>query len=247
MHLKNWIRKKMTDSVLPMPVEVRHAEYSMVLSSDDELSRPSDRLFSIALQAIEAARHISLEPLHKQRAEFPAIADVWPGENYKLLAALVQILRPRQVVEIGTSEGIGALTLRQFLPADSHLSTFDVTPWKAFRHALFTEADFSDGLLVQHLGDLADPDIFSRYKTLLEATDFFFIDGPKDGIMEPKLFKLFETASFSCNPLMVVDDIRLWNMLATWRGISRPKLDLTSFGHWSGTGLIDWNGSIKPV
>lgn len=36
------------------------------------------------------------------------------------------------------------------------------------------------------------------------------------------------------------DDIRVWNMLAIWRGIRRPKLDLTSFGHWSGTGLVDY-------
>jgi len=21
----------------------------------------------------------------------------------------------------------------------------------------------------------------------------------------------------------------------------KPKLDMTSFGHWSGTGLVDWN------
>jgi hypothetical protein len=37
------------------------------------------------------------------------------------------------------------------------------------------------------------------------------------------------------------DDIHLWNTLGTWRRISRPKLGLTSFGHWSGTGLVDWN------
>ncbi len=36
------------------------------------------------------------------------------------------------------------------------------------------------------------------------------------------------------------DDIRVWNMLEIWRGIRRPKLDLTSFGHWSGTGLVDY-------
>jgi hypothetical protein len=41
--------------------------------------------------------------------------------------------------------------------------------------------------------------------------------------------------------LVVFDDIRVMNMVATWRRIARPKLDLTSFGHWSGTGLIDWN------
>ena len=37
------------------------------------------------------------------------------------------------------------------------------------------------------------------------------------------------------------DDIRLLNMIEQWRALPRPKLDLTSFGHWSGTGLVDWN------
>ena len=28
----------------------------------------------------------------------------------------------------------------------------------------------------------------------------------------------------------------------SWRCVSRPKFDITSLGHWSGSGLIDWNG-----
>jgi hypothetical protein len=38
------------------------------------------------------------------------------------------------------------------------------------------------------------------------------------------------------------DDIRFWNMLRIWRNVAAPKLDITSFGHWSGTGLVDWAG-----
>jgi hypothetical protein len=37
--------------------------------------------------------------------------------------------------------------------------------------------------------------------------------------------------------VLFFDDIRVPNMIAIWRSITRPKLDLTSFGHWSGTGL----------
>jgi hypothetical protein len=29
-------------------------------------------------------------------------------------------------------------------------------------------------------------------------------------------------------------------MLAIWRRIRRPKLDFTSFGHFTGTGLVLW-------
>jgi hypothetical protein len=41
-------------------------------------------------------------------------------------------------------------------------------------------------------------------------------------------------------PVLVFDDTRVRNMLHTWRDVRRPKLDLTSFGHWSGTGLVHW-------
>lgn len=44
------------------------------------------------------------------------------------------------------------------------------------------------------------------------------------------------------NLVVVFDDIRKLAMLKPWWGMKRPKLDLTSFGHWSGTGLVEWNG-----
>jgi hypothetical protein len=58
--------------------------------------------------------------------------------------------------------------------------------------------------------------------------------------LEPWLLDQFETVAFANAPLIAFDDIRVWNMLKTWRRIRRPKLDLTSFGHWTGTGLVEW-------
>jgi len=68
------------------------------------------------------------------------------------------------------------------------------------------------------------------------------VDAPKDGIFELKFLENLSTILLPPNALVVFDDIRLWNMLKIWREIKRPKLDLTSFGHWTGTGLVDWNG-----
>ena len=36
-------------------------------------------------------------------------------------------------------------------------------------------------------------------------------------------------------------------MLRTWRGIERPKFDATSFGHFTGTGLVDWSGALPEA
>ena len=76
----------------------------------------------------------------------------------------------------------------------------------------------------------------------IKAADIIFVDGPKDGRFEQVfLDRLAELHLPKC-PLLILDDIRLWNMLAIWRDIRRPKLDLTSFGHWSGTGIVEWSG-----
>jgi hypothetical protein len=45
--------------------------------------------------------------------------------------------------------------------------------------------------------------------------------------------------------LLIVDDIQFVNMIDFWRSISSPKLDVSSFGHWSGTGIVDISEVLK--
>lgn len=81
-----------------------------------------------------------------------------------------------------------------------------------------------------------------RHKELITSSDFLFLDAAKDGQMEQRLLDNFETLQFTKDPVMVFDDIKVWNMSDVWRKISRPRHDISCMGHWSGTGLIDWNG-----
>ena len=67
-----------------------------------------------------------------------------------------------------------------------------------------------------------------------------FVDAAKDGVMEQRLLDSFESVPFRTKPVIVFDDIRVWNMLKIWRNIRQPKLDLTSFGHWTGSGIVEW-------
>ena len=34
-------------------------------------------------------------------------------------------------------------------------------------------------------------------------------------------------------------------MTSLWRSINSPKIDATSFGHWSGTGIVDIKDGLK--
>ena len=82
----------------------------------------------------------------------------------------------------------------------------------------------------------------SQYDVLQKA-DLIFVDGSKDGISENVFIKLFDRISFENNPIVFFDDIKFEIMIKIWREIKHPKLDITSFGHWSGSGLVDWSKS----
>jgi predicted O-methyltransferase YrrM len=238
--MNSGIKRHLLQRLLPPPVRARHMEYSLVISVDDDSSQPSARLLDVALRSAAAAREIKLDDIAARAQETPAWPAIWPGEHYRLLAGLVEFLDPKLVVEIGTYTGMSALALKHRLAADGQIVTFDVQPWRTFSHTLLNPRDFSNGRLDQVVDDLSTAEGFSRHRSLLTRADLIFVDAAKDGLMEARLLRGFESTDFATEPIIVFDDIRLWNMLAVWRGISRPKLDLTSLGHWSGTGLVDW-------
>ena len=228
--------------LLPIPVKVLHREYSAIFSAVDEPYGPSARLIEVALESSRLAGGISLRDISSRMKAAPYFPDIWPGEHYRLLAGLVSALKPRVVVEIGTATGLSALALKKFLPEASKIFTFDVIAWGEYPDTCLREEDFADGRLVQYVADLSRPFTASEHSALLKSADIIFIDAAKDGVMENRFIDNFGKVGLKRGALVVFDDIRLWNMLKIWRDIRMPKLDLTSFGHWSGTGLAEWPG-----
>ena len=239
MGLGERLKSKLLRTVLPAPVAVVRAEPTLMFSAHDDPVRPSERLLDVALGAVAAARTVDVAPLSARLSEPPDYPNVWPGEHYKLLAGLVATLAPRSVVEIGTGSGLSALAMLLTLPADSRLVTFDLLAWRDDPQTVLRAEDFADGRLRQELDDVSGPAGLARHRELLESADFLFIDAPKDGAMEYRLLAQLETLALA-QPIVMFDDIRFVTMLKLWRELKRPKLDLTSFGHWSGTGLVEW-------
>jgi predicted O-methyltransferase YrrM len=237
--LPPWLKSRLAPRVFPVPVQVRHAEYSMLFSLDDSPGAPSPRLFDVTLRAVERARHIRLGHLART-PDGARWIDVWPGEHYRLLAALMETEKPRLVVEVGTAQGLSAHVMAETIPAGGKVVTYDIRSWNTFPDVHVVEADFTTGKLEQRLVDLGDPVAFAREVPFLKDVDIFFLDAAKDGALEQRLLDNLATVKFTRPPLVIFDDVRLWNMLAIWRSVARPKLDVTSFGHWSGTGIIDW-------
>jgi len=220
--------------------EAMSAELSAALSMIDAPGQANSRLIELALSCISAARRIELQVLVERQA--PALVHLWPGEHYKLLHAIVQETEPRLVLEIGTFTGLSALAMMAALPPGSELVTVDVIPWDRIPGSYLRPSDFGGGRLRQVICDLGEPEVARKYAHVLQNADLIFIDAAKDGVFEYRLMQQIKLVGLKPGALVILDDIRFWNMLRLWREISQPKLDLTSFGHWSGTGLVDWEG-----
>jgi predicted O-methyltransferase YrrM len=222
-------------------IGARHAVLSALLSQDDAPSAPSNRLIDLVAPLVEGSRRAALPLLLERNA--PAYVHVWPGEHYRLLRAAIECLRPQLVIEIGTYTGLSALAMLPAMADGARLITNDIVPWDQIDGTYLRKEDFEGGHLAQLIGNLGDENIARQHADLLRQADFIFIDGPKDGAFERRLLANFSVIGLKRNALLLFDDIRVWNMLATWREISWPKLDFTSFGHWTGTGLVDWSSN----
>jgi predicted O-methyltransferase YrrM len=225
------------------PPNARHTEPSWLCSLDDDVGA-GPALITLALDAARLAVSGAVTlPQHTLAYTDRQWANVWPGEHYRLLRALTQLLDPQVIVEIGTSTGLGTYTLAR-AQTEGELHTFDLLPWREFPSYL-TEEIMASQNITQHLADLQDPSVFEQYRTLLTSAHLIFCDGPKDQRFEPRFLELLTTVEVTGQPrLLIMDDIRFDHMCTTWRSIKSPKLDVTSFGHWSGTGLVDISNGL---
>lgn len=223
---------------------VRHSIESACWSVDDDQAAQSFSDWELVCEAVVNASRIKLN------IDNP-FANAFPGDHYRLLAGLLSVLNKKSgiksIVDIGTHYGTGTRVMLDFAP-DAEVVTFDVTSWKEFPTTFLTASDFQQngGRLVQHLDDLHHIDAFNRHKELLLNADFIMCDGPKDGNFERSFITKLSTLDFPVKPrFLLLDDIRFTTEMPLWRLIQSPKADLTSFGHFSGTGLVNISEGLK--
>jgi predicted O-methyltransferase YrrM len=202
--------------------------------------RANRRLWAMVVDLVPLLQTASLDLLDARGA--PKYVHWFPGDHYRLLAALVRLLRPALVLELGTFRGHGVLAMLPELPEGGRIVTFDIIPWESVPDCLLRAEDLSDGRVTQILADLGNEQDAQRYANLICSADLIMVDAAKDGVFERRILAGFERLGLKDGAVVVFDDIRHWNMLDIWREIDRPKLDVTSLGHYSGTGIVDWTG-----
>ena len=159
-------------------------------------------------------------------------------EHYRLLAFLSkQCDKDDLIYDIGTHVGYSALALAynpdvRVVTYDlvNHIQTDKITA-KDWKNITFKIADCTQK------GEIEE---FSK-----AAIVFLDVDD-HDGIQEPEIFTAIQNAGF--RGIMLVDDIHLnEGMKKFWDWIPLKKYDITSYGHFSGTGVVVFDESAYDV
>lgn len=207
----------------PVPIEATQALWSMIVSTNDLSPQPTEELLDLLLRAGRRAWTVNLDHIARQIA-LPIQATLvrtWPGEHYRFLPAVVEAYGAQHVLEIGAAQGHSAAAIADGLDDDGTVTTYDITPMQEFE---YPKVDY-------RIGDLCDPDFRATQADVLERADVIFIDSVLEAL---KLLPLFENRK----RLVILDDVRMMSVIKHWRALPYPKIDATSFGHWSGTGLF---------
>jgi predicted O-methyltransferase YrrM len=196
---------------------------------------PFSTLMKLDTATVASASFDHLRPYARDNEEFYGA----PGrEHYRLLAHLAAQSDHRTLIDIGSHRGASALALSSN-PTNRVLS-FDVVDnvrpiVRRRSNVQFVRADLFDG------------ETRGRWeRELLESAVLFIDVDPHEGTREYALVQWLLSKNYQ--GLILLDDI--WHFRAMrnecwYRLPSDLKVDLTTIGHWSGTGAISLSEQLE--
>lgn len=150
-------------------------------------------------------------------------------EHYKLLAWVSSLFPNQTIMDIGTHYGNSSLAMTH--PQDVKLISYDIVEMKQLFQPYPKNCEYKIGDFREDPATLSSP--------------FIFIDvDPHDGIQEKDFHEFFLSKSYK--GITLWDDIYANQQMKDWwesvDGSVVKKVDLTAVGHWSGTGMIIYEG-----
>lgn len=151
---------------------------------------------------------------------------------YQWLAALMDVLKPKQVVELGGAMGVSALCMLSKLPKDSKL--YSITLEEEGLEFSFIKKSYPQ--LIKIVGDDLDLRVWPKDMDW-KATEVLFIDTEHTKDHLTKELELY-LPLVGKGTLVLLDDIHLNSgMFEVWRSITHPKLNVSTLHH-SGFGIF---------
>lgn len=158
-------------------------------------------------------------------AFFPAKDYTWirsEKEHYRLLAYLSKQYNNITILDLGTDTGASCLSLAQ--NQTNKVITYDIKP----RNISFGIQNIKSKTM----------DFLNEDESVLKSSSLILLDvDPHDGKQEKDLIDKLIKIDF--NGIVICDDI--YNMGYWWDSVTQEKYDITSVGHFTGTGLINFS------
>jgi hypothetical protein len=153
-------------------------------------------------------------------------------QHYKLLAYLSTLFDGKNIIDIGTHRGASSLALSY--NKSNKIYSFDI-------ERKYKLADVEN--ISYHLEDLFDPKVRERWESIVLESPFIFLDiDPHEGTREYDFYLWLKEKEYK--GLLFCDDIWYFKEMRDkfWYKIpTEHKIDLTEMGHWSGTGLVQFD------
>lgn len=162
-----------------------------------------------------------------------------PGvQHYRLLSYISTLFNNVNILDIGTHLGHSALAL----------SYNDTNTIYSFDIMDKVRPSIKNVKNIKFMSDnLFDENIFNKYKDIIMNCPFIFLDvDPHNGFMEINFINMLQKNDYK--GFIVCDDIWYFKDMRDnfWFKINNKyRYDITHLGHWSGTGIISFNGSLN--
>ncbi len=196
------------------------------VNSHGEMSKFADfplDLAQIASFPLKQEQYAHLDP-----NEYPGHSG---KEHYKLLAYLSTTFSNGTIIDIGTHRGFSALALSYNKTNTVH--SFDIVRNFDVRMTMIENIQF-------HIENLWEPESKQKWHQTLMDSKMIFLDiDPHHGTMEYEFYCYLRDSDYQ--GIVICDDIWYFKGMRDnfWYQIpTEHKLDLTGYGHWSGTGLL---------
>lgn len=156
------------------------------------------------------------------------------GQHYKLLFYLSSLFKDELILDLGTRDGLSALTLSY--NSNNQVISYDLLPMPEEMINYTKQIDNCNFKQMNCLDE--DLEIYKKAKLIFLDLD------PHDGIQEQKFIQILESINYK--GIVICDDI-VWfpQMREWWDNLKQTKYDLTNWAHGSGTGLIDFSGDVE--
>jgi hypothetical protein len=151
-------------------------------------------------------------------------------EHYKLLAYLSTVITSKKIIDIGTYFGFSATAFAY--NKDKQIISYDIFDWIPDDKITIKSAENVQLKVMNCLYDIDN----------IIDTDLIMIDIDHNGNNELNILDTLRKANYK--GLVLLDDIGLnEEMIKLWNDIPEKKIDISSVGHWSKTGLVIFDPS----